>query len=255
MKKYSNKISLYKNNRGVWDIDTVKGCKYGMRQNSKGCYSSCYAYLIATRYGYDFSDSQLRYFESEKHIDKIVKKIKSIDMDFVRIGVTGDPSECWEHTIGICEKLKPSCKKIVIITKHWEKIPKKLYRRIEKLDIIINTSISALDGAFIEHKLNEYNKLKSICKSVLRIVSCRFNTKNSKGEMYNHIQSYLFANNDVLDTVLRISKNHILVRSGIIELETCNFLSNKTTASIKNKTTYLGYCDNCTEMCGVNMTH
>ena len=44
------------------------------------------------------------------------------------------------------------------------------------MNIIINTSISALDNDYeIEYKLNQYNNLKKYCKSILRIVSCDFN--------------------------------------------------------------------------------
>ena len=43
MRTYSDKITLVKNSRGVWDLDTIKGCRYGTETNPNGCYDSCYA--------------------------------------------------------------------------------------------------------------------------------------------------------------------------------------------------------------------
>ena len=43
MRKYSNKITLAKNSRGVWNIDPVMGCKSGLELDRKGCFSDCYA--------------------------------------------------------------------------------------------------------------------------------------------------------------------------------------------------------------------
>lgn len=253
MKKYSNKIALYKNKRGVWDLDPVKGCKYGMANNKNGCYGSCYAYRLANIYECDFSHSVIRGFKNKYHLKDIISEIKAIDTDFIRMGVTGDPSECWEHTINICEKVKSAGKQIVIITKHWEGLPYRLYEKVKELNLIINTSISALDGVFINHRLNEYNKLKKICKSVLRVVSCDFNTNNPDGLVYNNIQDQLFDNENVIDNILRVDKNHPLVRSGTINIEKYNFLSNESFISRKNKNTYIGYCENCPDMCGVSL--
>ena len=43
MKKYKPVITLTKNKRGIWDLDTVKGCKSGIDNNPNGCYGDCYA--------------------------------------------------------------------------------------------------------------------------------------------------------------------------------------------------------------------
>jgi len=253
MKKYSNIITLSKNRRGVWDLDVIKGCKYGMQNNKNGCYSACYAYFTANRYGYDFSISTMRDFKDQKHLESIRRKIKSIYMPFIRIGVAGDPSECWEHTVNVCRKIESAGRKIVISTKHWKTLPAKLYNEISNMNIIISTSISALDGKFIKHRLGEYNKLKKICNSVLRIVSCDFNTNNIHGKKYSDIQDSLFKNKYVIDNVLRVSKNHYLINDGIINVQKCQFMGAVINASIKNKDTYFSYCKNCPEMCGANL--
>ena len=253
MKKFSDKIYLSKNKRGVWALDTVKGCKYGMRNNTKGCYGSCYAYRLATMFDYDFSTSITRKFKGGFHLARILDEIKSIDMDFLRIGVMGDPSECWDHTIGICESISGTGKQVVIVTKHWEPISVKLYERIENLNLIINTSVSALDGYLLEYRLAEYKKLKTICRSVLRVVSCDFNVNNVYGSEFNKIQEKLFENENVIDNVLRVSNDSVLVKSGVVNIEKYIFLGKESYISRKNKDTYVGYCDGCPDRCGVNL--
>jgi sarcosine oxidase delta subunit len=259
MNKYSNKISLIENTRGIWDLDPIKGCKYGMQAHVNGCYGACYANKSAKARGYNFANSVLRDFESIEHLRATIKKLRTIQLSFVRMGVTGDPSENWKHTIDICDKIKVInkrivSKKIVIITKHWKKLPVKLYKKVKGLNLIINTSISAIDSdSHLKHRLNEYHKLKSICKSVLRIVSCDFNLNNPEGRKYNKIQESLFKNENIIDTVLRVPENHYLVTQGVINTEKHNFLSSKPNASMKNKNTYFGHCKDCPEMCGVNL--
>jgi hypothetical protein len=259
MNKYSTKINLIENSRGIWDLDPIKGCKYGMQEQENGCYGSCYANKSAKARGYDFANSVLRDFESIEHLRSTIKKLRTIPLSFVRMGVTGDPSENWEHTIDICNKIKVIRKRIVsknivIITKHWKKLPLHLYEKVKNLDLIINTSISALDSdKHFKRRLDEYHKLKSICKSILRIVSCDFNLDNPQGKAYNDIQESLFNNKNIIDTVLRVPETHYLVKEGIINIEKCSFLSSNATASIKNKNTYFGHCKDCPEMCGVNL--
>ena len=125
MKKFSNNISLLKNFRGVYELDTSKGCYSGMLNNLKGCYNECYAYRYSKKWGYNFKNTVIRDFKDTKHIVEIVNNINKIDMPFIRIGVSGDPSENWEHTINICNKIyKHINKAIVIIKKHWNNLNK-----------------------------------------------------------------------------------------------------------------------------------
>lgn len=106
MRTYKEIISLSNNERGIWDLDTIKGCKSGLLNNEKGCYNDCYAYKTAKRYGIDFSKSIERNFIDEKHRLEIIRQIEKIDMPFIRIGCAGDPSENWEHTIKIISELR-----------------------------------------------------------------------------------------------------------------------------------------------------
>ena len=157
MKNYKETITLNKNKRGCYILDTVKGCSGGILNCNKGCYGDCYAKNIADRYRFNFLDPKNRNINNEKyqmflfglkdqtHTNKIVKQIKSMDMPFVRIGEMGDPSENWEHTIYVCKEISSSGKKIVIVTKHWNLISDNILKDISCLDLCINTSISAID--------------------------------------------------------------------------------------------------------------
>lgn len=262
MREYSSRITLNKNGRGVWSIDPSIGCKSGMDNNERGCYGDCYAFNAANRYGYDFGKTVLRHFDSESHLSEIKAKIKTIKMPFIRMGTMGDPSEDWCHTLDICESLQYSDqweliptqpKEIVIITKHWSNLTLQQKVRLKKLKVCINTSVSALDNSeLLKNSLEQYEKLKGICRSVLRIVSCDFNTSNPEGYRYKVIQDEIFKTQPIIDTVFRPTKRNSLVVSGVINTRKKRFLKSKQLISKVNKQTYLGKCDNCKEMCGVN---
>ena len=252
MKEYKNTITLAKNGRGIWTLDPIMGCKTGLEKNSKGCFSDCYAARTARIYGYDFSKNVLRYFNNEKHLKSIINKINKLDFDFIRMGNSGDPSEDWEHTISILEKLKGINKEVVIITRHWNKLTINQLERISKLNVCINTSISPIDDD-LHSSIEQYEILKKYCKSILRCVSFDFNTKNSKGMEYSMVQDWVFNTYDVLDTVFRCSKSNPLYKDGIIRIKETKFLGKKCNISKFNRKTYFGNCDNCIEKCGVNM--
>jgi hypothetical protein len=263
MKEYKEIISLSKNGRGIWDLDTIKGCKSGLLENQKGCYSDCYALKTAKRYGIDFSKSIERKFENEQHRKYIVNQIEKIDMPFIRIGCSGDPSENWQHTINIIKQIKESSqlslfdisskKQIVIITRHWNILTDEQLKEILKYNICINTSVSALDNDnLINKSLEQYNRIKPFCKSVLRIVSCDFNEENEQGKIKAEIQRKLFKNELTIDTVFRPSKSNQFVIDGVINTKKMGFMKSKALVSKYNKKAFLGKCENCLEMCGIN---
>jgi hypothetical protein len=264
VKIYKAKITLNKNSRGCYILDTIKGCPGGSLYEEKGCYGSCYAKNIAMRYGFDFEKEIARKFENENnqlwmfgladktHTNKIIREIELVNMPFIRIGEMGDPSVNWRHTISVCREISVAKKKIVIITKHWETIPDNCLKEIERLGLCINTSVSALDNdEELDHRLKQFERLKNCCNSVLRIVSCDFNKEHSDGLDKCFIQNELFKMGNCIDTVFRPSVNNIFVSKNIIKVEKIKFLKATVLASIFNKKTYLGRCDNCPEMCGL----
>lgn len=264
MKDYKEELTLNKNNRGCYILDTVKGCCSGIRHNKNGCYGDCYAKNIADRYGFNFGKSINRkilennnqYFlyglNDVEHLSKIINQIRSIDMPFIRIGEMGDPSEDWDHTIDICKKISVAGKPIVIITKHWKKIPDSLINELKYINLCINTSVSALDTIpEIEYRLNQYERLKKVCNSVLRIVSCKFNINNWDGLARHNIQKRLFENENTIDTIFRPSKDNYFLLKNIIKVQKVKFLNKIVLASIHNKKTYFGNCNDCPDMCGI----
>jgi len=254
MKEYSNKISLVRNGRGVYCIDTTMGCSSGMAANTGGCYNDCYAAKTAKRYGHDFSKTVLRYFESEKHKRDILNQITKVKMPFIRIGASGDPSEDWQHTINILKVLSKCNTEIIIITRHWTLLTDEQLIYLGTLNICINTSVSALDNTeMLDRSIEQYNRIKTYCKSVLRIVSCDFNLNNTIGHRLAKVQAELFKNESTLDTVFRSSKNNKFVVEKIINVKEEIFNGKKCLASKFNRKTYMGKCSTCKEMCGVNI--
>lgn len=262
MKTYNSKISLTKNDRGVYCLDPSVGCTSGMSENSRGCYNDCYSYRIAKIYGFDFSKTVLRDFESKRHRIEVIKQIMKIDMPFIRMGCNGDPSENWEHTIKICKLVQAGIidyqlklfmpiknKQIVIITKHWNLLTDDQLKELATLNICVNTSVSAIDKKEnLDKCLNEYERLKPYVKSILRVVSFDFNN-----EQCAEIQRRLFKNKNTIDTVFRSSKNNPLVTEGVINIHKTKFLGKNCYVSKYNKKTYFGKCSSCLEMCGVNI--
>lgn len=264
MRTYGNKIALSKNSRGVYSIDPILGCSSGMANNQNGCYNDCYAYRISRIYGYDFSKSILRDFESKKHIEEIKKEINKINMPFVRMGTMGDPSENWSHTIKICKLLQSEenilfnkeffkKKQIVIITKHWNNLTKSQLEEISNLNICINTSISVLDDKkLLWNSLKQYLRLRKYCKSVLRIVSADFNLSNPLGDHYHKLQNKIMKRYKCLDTVLRVRPKNPYVIEDLINISQGKFLGKNSYLSKANKRAYVGKCGTCKDMCGVN---
>ena len=254
MKQYSDKIALIKNSRGIYGIDTSIGCASGMSNTVSGCYNDCYAAKSAKLYGYDFSKTVLRNFKSESHKRKILSEICKIKLNFIRIGCSGDPSENWQHCIEILKTLQKCNKEIVIITKHWTLLSVEHLEYLSTINICINTSVSALDdNSMLNKNIEQYNRIKKYCKSVLRIVSCDFNLDNETGHKLFKIQDSLFKNENTIDTIFRPSKTNQLVTGGIVNVKKGVFNGHKALLSKYNKKTYAGKCSTCPEMCGVKL--
>lgn len=263
MRTYSNKITLSKNSRGIYSLDPSLGCHSGTVDNKNGCYGDCYAVRLSRAYGYNFSNTVLRYFESEKHKESIVKKIDKIPLPFVRMGTMGDPSEDWEHTLDVCEQISIrqqlslfsfKHKDIVIITRHWKTLTDSQLKRLKSFPICVNTSVSALDEPDILNScLEQYERLKPYCKSLIRVISCNFNLENKAGHAMHKVQQRLFSYPGFIDTVFRPSKNNPFVTSGVINVKKEVFNGKPQLASKFNRKTYMGKCSSCKEMCGVNI--
>lgn len=251
-REYSGTISLVKNTRGVSSLDTTVGCSSGMALGTGGCYGECYAAKSGKLYGYDFSKTITRRFMDRAHILQIRRQVESIDLDFVRIGTNGDPSENWPHTMSVIDEIKNCQKVIVIITKHWQNLTDEMCECLGGLNVVVNTSTSALDPPNLRHNaLKQYSRLKIYLKSILRVVTANFNTDNEEGRKYDLIQQQLLKNDNVLDTVLRISPNNRYFTAGIISADKKTFLGADRLVSKHNNKTFMSVCQKCPEMCGL----
>jgi hypothetical protein len=252
-KLYKNWLTADVNEKGVLDVDTVKGCSAGMAARpSSGCYDGCYAANIANFRGFDFSKSVTRLVHNRTQARAIERKVAAAPNGFFRIGVMGDPCHAWEETVSVvewlCEFAVP-----VIITKHWRILTDDQIKRLVRCGTSLNTSISALDTpAELKHRKAQFFRFKlSGGNSVARIVSCEFNSENEAGAKMKAVQAELFGLLPTIDNPLRASNSHPLVKSGAIILSKVKDLSSERTISLENKETYVGHCAGCADVCGL----
>lgn len=251
--RYSNRLSVSINRKGVIDVDTVKGCTHGMTAHPMGgCYGLCYANKIASAYGYDFPVATSRKpLDVERPL--IERQLKKHEATWFRIGTMGDPCHDWENTIEVCEWLH-KIKIPVIVTKHWIELTTDQLIRLVKCNVVINTSISALDTKQERiHRITQFDRVHDAgLASVLRIVSAHFgNTK--KGKKLAAIQDQLFkyAGCRVIDNPLRIPSTDPRVISGDIVVEKRIDIEHECSMSITNPNTHIGPCSSCPDQCGV----
>jgi hypothetical protein len=124
----------------------------------------------------------------------------------------------------------------------------------EKVEFEYVKSVIGSEDMEIEHRLKQYNRLKPYCNSVLRIVSSDFNKNNFDGNIRGKIQEGLFKNKKVIDTIFRPDINNYFVINKIINVKKVKFLKSYVLASVYNDKTYLGFCNNCPDMCGINLS-
>lgn len=256
MRPYGNLLTVDVNQKGVLDVDVVKGCTSGIAAHGeKGCYQACYAANIAKFRGIDFSRAVVRTVESAAQAVLIERAVKAAPLGFFRIGTMGDPCHAWEETVRTVEWLAPYAIP-VIITKHWRKASDDHLRRLIACGAIINTSVSALDSAAHlarrEAEIKRYADLGGT--SVARVVSCDFNTDDPVAAQMDRVQQRLFALRPMIDNPLRASSVHPLVQAGMIRLSKVKDLTSVRTISISpDSQTYLGHCSGCTDLCGAGL--
>lgn len=233
-------------------LDTIMGCKAGTAEDPRGCYHDCYSARSARIRGFDFRNNINRKFKDHNHINAIREKIKRLGVDFIRVGSSGDPSGDWEHTIGVLEALKGLGVCFTVVTKHWTRLTTNQLKRLSQLNVVINTSVSAIDKNLFD-RLRIYEELKGYCSSVLRVVSFKFNPDSDKGIAHNLTQEFLFNSYDAIETVFRCSPKNPLVIDGTIIAEKSTFLGDACWTSNNNPRAYFGECGGCLEKCGLSV--
>src|SRR5512139_2741681 len=176
--RYGDALTVAVNRKGVIDVDTVKGCTFGMRAYPEGgCYGECYARKIALRNNIDFSMSVSRGLVDQwAHRDVLIKQLLDQPQAWYRIGVMGDPCHDWNHTINMIYALRHAHKTAVIVTKHWIPLSDHHLSRLLELDVIVQTSTSGMDtDAELRHRVAQIARLKRCgIRSLNRVVTCEY---------------------------------------------------------------------------------
>lgn len=251
---YKPVLTAVENEKGVLDVDTVKGCTIGMRAYPEtGCYGECYANKTASRYGRDFSQSVSRKMTPGTWRD-VFCAVRDHYNSWYRIGTAGDPCHDWENTLEVCETLQPTNKIPVIITKHWIVLSDEQVLRLKNLSAVVNTSTSGLDtDAEIKHRVKQIERLKSLgVRSVNRVVTCEYG--NSEWAVSAKAkQDYLLSlSYPIVDNPLRASKSNPRVISGDIKTSYHKAsVGGGKLVSLHNASVYLGRCRECPDQCGI----
>lgn len=250
---YKNILTADVNEKGVLDVDTVKGCTAGMNARpGTGCYGGCYAAKIARFRGIDFTQAITRQIGDAASARAIERAVQNAPEGFFRVGTMGDPSHAWEHTVKVIEWLAPLAVP-VIVTKHWYVASDAQLSRLVACGTVLNTSVSALDTpAELRHREKQIARFTALGGvSVARVVSCDFNTDTDEGKRMADVQTRLFTLLPTLDNPLRVPRNHPLVQSGVIRLQVVRDISTLRTMSKVNPQTYVGHCSACPDKCGL----
>lgn len=253
-RQYHEAITASANLKGCMDVDTVKGCTPGMSALEGGCYGECYAAKIAVRYGIEFGQSVVRGFVDRwQHRDILVRQIRQHPLSWYRIGVMGDPSYDWSHTLNVIRQLRPAAKTAVIVTKHWKPLTDDHLSQLLDLDVVFNTSNSALDTeAQSRYRVQQYERLKHYgIRSYNRVVTCQFGD-TEWGRAAKAQQDYLLSLPPVIDNPLRVSPDNPHVLNGdILTTRRPDAVGGGTLVSLHDPSVFLGHCGNCPDQCGV----
>jgi hypothetical protein len=252
-RQYLPILTATENQKGVLDVDTVKGCTLGMAARPEGgCYGECYANKIAIQYGIDFTVSVSRKLTPWNRAD-IFCTVRDHANYWYRVGTAGEPCHDWDNTLEVLEWLQATKKKPVIITKHWIPLSDDHIARLKKVGAVVNTSVSGLDtDAQLKYRVAQINRLKaSGVTSVARVVSCQYGD-SEWAKAAKEKQDFLMTLTPIIDNPLRAYKSNPHVANGdIILTRRDDAVGGGKLVSLHSNNIYLGTCDLCPDQCGV----
>ncbi len=199
-------IELSGNRKTKYIVDVTKGC-VGAKVIDGGCYSSCFSLKMARMAGVNFTHTIVGTLNEE-----LLKKQlnKTVDQNYIRIGVTGDPSEAWPLTVRVAQLIREANIAPIVTTKAWRVPTVKQIKDMVDAETFLHVSCSGLDTR--GQTVRRLNVLDSFWRAkgnaVMRIVSAPF----VFGTKEYISQEYLigFANSrniPILETPLRMFKN------------------------------------------------
>ena len=255
-KTYLPLLTAVENQKGVLDVDTVKGCAAGMAAYPEtGCYGECYANKTAKRYGIDFRIAVSRKLASWNKTE-IFCAVRDYYASWYRIGTAGDPCHDWGNTLEVCEYLQPTGKTPIIITKHWTPLSDSHLARLKGVGAIVNTSLSGLDtDPQVKFRVKQMQRLEAVgIRSICRVVTCEYGdsvwAKAAKAK-----QDYLLTLTPVIDNPLRASRSNPRVMNGDIVLTKMDeAIGGGKNVSLHEDNIYLGTCEECPDQCGAEVS-
>jgi len=253
-RRYHDAITATANAKGCMDVGTVKGCSMGMHTQPDGCYGECYAAKIARFRGLDFGRSVRRGFVDQwQHRDILIRQLRAHPLTWYRIGVMGDPSHEWQHTLNVIRCLRPAEKTAVIVTKHWQALSDDQLSKMLELDVVVHTSTSGLDTeAQTHHRVRQLRRLQHYgIRSINRVVTCAFGDTDWAQECQRR-QDYLLSLGPVIDTPLRVRPDNPRVMSGeLLTTRRADSVGGGTLLSLHRPDVFIGHCAECPDQCGV----
>jgi len=245
-------LTASENQKGVLDVDTVKGCTLGMKARPDGgCYGECYANKTANQYGIDFSVSVSRKLTPWNRT-AIFCTVRDHYNYWYRIGTAGDPCHDWDNTLEVIEYLHATGKIAVIITKHWIPLSDDHITRLNAVNAVVNTSVSGFDtDAQMRYRIAQIDRLKAGgVRSVARVVTCDYGP-TEWGLTAKVKQDKLMALTPVIDNPLRAPKSNTHVLNGDIVLTNRpEAIGGGKFVSLHSDDIYLGSCTTCPDQCG-----
>jgi len=137
----TNKISLSGNRKvDPNTLDISKGC-IGAQKRENGCYNACYACKMSKLANKDFSVPVPQILDESL----LRKQLKTLKQNWVRIGVSGDPSSDWDTTVKVCQIVRESGRTPVVKTKCWTEPEQIHLKQMAVSNTIFQVSMSALD--------------------------------------------------------------------------------------------------------------
>lgn len=251
-KTYLPVLTAVENQKGVLDVDTVKGCTLGMRVRPEGgCYGECYANKIANQYGIDFAQSVSRKLYPHTWRE-VFRTVRDHPASWYRIGTAGDPCHDWENTVEVCETLRDTGKTPIVITKHWVTISDMQLERLRVLGAVINTSTSGLDtDQETKHRVKQIERISEAgIRSINRVVTCSYGDTEF-GRKCKAKQDYLMTITPIIDNPLRAPKtNEYVLKGDILLTKKQDAVGGGKFVSLHDDSVYLGTCPNCPDQCG-----
>ncbi|RLI52606.1 MAG: hypothetical protein DRP09_17590 [Candidatus Thorarchaeota archaeon] len=200
-----------KNQRNI--LETVYGCTGALTNDGHGCPWGCYAVFTCKKLGADFATPVPQTLDRRV----LLRDLRRVRQDWVRIGIMGDPCFAWTTTVEACEVVRESEKTPVVISRFWVPPSDDELRTLAKAGAVLHGSICALDSdSFLGPRVRVcQDYLRWGGRFVWRVVTFHFDDTTQTGldlwDRQDHLMSGDFGGIDdlrplVLETPARLMK-------------------------------------------------